>query len=506
MGGLNTRKILIFYLIFMLPLCFIVSSATASGTETLITTYNNGFDHTLPRIFNDQIVWQDEDPSPNFGIIYLYNITSGVETQVTDNSSFAIHPAIFGDLISYTDCGSDPSCSSGSTIYLYNIISGTRIPLSSSVDTNDNSAIYDNQIVWQNTSNITGVSQIYINGTSPALATPVNASGNNQEYPAIYNNLVTYMDCGSDPFCSSIPPTIYVYNIASGTRTQISPRSSWNANPAIYNNQIVWQETSSSGNPYQIFINGTVPGGICLTPNEPSINYQFPSISGKWVVWSQTNETPGYTLNSDIFVNDTSSNQTSQIALSRYTAGNLVPSISFFQSLYRIVWDEQDASGFDNVYLYTNTSNGSCPVAGFTNDFVGGSAPINVNFTDASMYSPLNPITHWFWDFGDGTNSSTLDEGHTSHEYNANGAYDVSLTVSNPYCRNTTTITSSVVVGQPVAGFTASPINGVAPLIVVFNDTSLGNPNQWNWSWGDGTWTNGTTFSEQNPGTFVQFT
>ncbi len=111
MGGLNTRKILIFYLIFMLPLCFIVSSATASGTETLITTYNNGFDHTLPRIFNDQIVWQDEDPSPNFGIIYLYNITSGVETQVTDNSSFAIHPAIFGDLISYTDCGSDPSCS-----------------------------------------------------------------------------------------------------------------------------------------------------------------------------------------------------------------------------------------------------------------------------------------------------------------------------------------------------------------------------------------------------------
>ena len=34
---------------------------------------------------------------------------------------------------------------------------------------------------------------------------------------------------------------------------------------------------------------------------------------------------------------------------------------------------------------------------------------------------------------------------------------------------------------------------------VSFTDTSLGSPSQWNWSWGDGNWTNGTTPLQQNP-------
>ena len=148
----------------------------AAGTETFITTYNNnGFSHQFPRIFNDQIVWQDfaYDANGNgLGIISVYNITSGIETQVTDNTTYATNPAIFGDLITYTDCGNDWTCSSGTTIYLYNITSGTRIPLSTGVDTNDNSAIYNNRIVWQNTSLVSSTPQIYINGTSPALCDP----------------------------------------------------------------------------------------------------------------------------------------------------------------------------------------------------------------------------------------------------------------------------------------------------------------------------------------------
>ena len=220
------------------------------------------------------------------------------------------------------------------------------------------------------------------------------------------------------------------------------------------------------------------------------------------MVWAQTNSTDG---NNDIVVNDTSTNR--QIPIAPDRAGVDATSISFSpaESLYRIVWDELDTSGYENVYLYTNSSPGACPVAGFTNDFAGGSAPINVNFTDTSSQSLSNPITHWFWDFGDGSNS-TLE--NTSHIYSANGAYVVSLTVSNAYCRNATTVSSSVVIGTPVANFTASPtydvINNTA---IAFNDTSIGNPTQWNWSWGDGTWTNGTiqnpTHSYASPGSYT---
>lgn len=489
MEGTSIGKFLIFSLAFTTLVCFIISPATATGTKTLITTYSNGFYHQFPRIYNDQIVWQDINPSNTYGIIYVYNITSGVETQVTDDTGYAVNPAIFGDLISYTYCGNYLSYGTSSTIYLYNIATTTRTPVSSGSDWQDFSALYGNKVVWVDTPT-SGVSQIYMNDTSTNLTTLINASLNNQAYPAIFNDLVTYADCGSDQSCES-PSTIYLYNVSSGTRTQISPGSNWNAYPAIFGNQIVWQNSDTYGDPSQIFINGTAPGnGFSLTPNQPMINHQDPAISGNWVVWFQTNATTG---NSDIYVNDTSMNQTIPIALNRNGVELTSIAYSPAQSLYRIVWDELDASGY-NVYLYTNTSNGVCPVASFTNDFTGGSAPATVNFTDTSSQDPS--ITHWFWDFGDGSNST---QQNPAHAYTANGVYTVSLTVSNSLCRNTTTVTNSVVVGQPVAGFTASPTTNVVPATIAFTDTSLGTPTQWNWSWGDGTWSNGTTPLQQNP-------
>jgi PKD repeat protein len=46
---------------------------------------------------------------------------------------------------------------------------------------------------------------------------------------------------------------------------------------------------------------------------------------------------------------------------------------------------------------------------------------------------------------------------------------------------------------HPVANFTTNVTLGVVPLVVAFNDTSSGSPTTWNWSFGDGNWTNGTT-------------
>lgn len=45
----------------------------------------------------------------------------------------------------------------------------------------------------------------------------------------------------------------------------------------------------------------------------------------------------------------------------------------------------------------------------------------------------------------------------------------------------------TVTTKEPVAGFTASPTSGNAPLKVTFTDTSTGNPDSWLWDFGDGT-------------------
>jgi beta propeller repeat protein len=476
-------RLTMLWLVLFSTVFIICPLSSASGTETPITTNINGFNHQFPKIFNDQIVWQDSDiQTMNFGIIYLYNITSGIETQVSDNTTYTTHPAIYGNLIAYTDCGIDSTCNSNSMIYLYNITSGTRTQISSGSDWQDFPAVYNHRIVWQDSLINT---QIYINGTSPSLATQVSAPGSAQYSPAIYEDMIVWWDLRSGN------PEIYLYNLTSHLETQITnnPSGSDQSMPAVYGNRIVWHD-NRNGN-YEIFINGTAPGDEhSLTPNDlTGIDHQNPAISGKWVVWEQINLTD---LNYDIVVNDTSTNQKIPIALDRQEV--LVgPSISFspIQSLYRIVWEEQDSNGYYNIYLYTNRSPGTCPVAGFTNDFVSGTAPVTVHFTDTSSRSSSNPITHWFWDFGDGSNSTLKNPSHTYYD---NQSYDVSLTVSNPYCRNATTVTNSVVVGRPVADFTASPTSEVVPATIAFTDTSLGNPTNWIWNFGDG-----TTSTDQNP-------
>ena len=51
-----------------------------------------------------------------------------------------------------------------------------------------------------------------------------------------------------------------------------------------------------------------------------------------------------------------------------------------------------------------------------------------------------------------------------------------------------------------ILNFTASPLNGTAPLTVAFFDTSIGGlPSEWNWSFGDGTWFNTSESSLKNP-------
>jgi gliding motility-associated-like protein len=57
-------------------------------------------------------------------------------------------------------------------------------------------------------------------------------------------------------------------------------------------------------------------------------------------------------------------------------------------------------------------------------------------------------------------------------------------------------LSSYTAMAQPGAAFTATPINGCAPLAVSFTDQSTGNPTAWSWDLG-----NGTTSTQQNPTT-----
>jgi PKD repeat protein len=122
------------------------------------------------------------------------------------------------------------------------------------------------------------------------------------------------------------------------------------------------------------------------------------------------------------------------------------------------------------------------PIAAFR--VSSATVPVNtvVRFTDQSTNDP----SEWNWDFGDGSSSSAESPPHAFSEP---GTYEVTLTVTNVSGSDTATQTI-VVIDPPTASFTRS----INELEVDFVDTSLNDPTEWDWDFGDG-----TSSSVQNP-------
>ena len=157
------------------------------------------------------------------------------------------------------------------------------------------------------------------------------------------------------------------------------------------------------------------------------------------------------------------------------------------QSTNSAYYSSRQGTSPPELDLTLGSAPAGAPVAGITASPTSGTAPLTVTFTDASTGGP----TGWAWDFGDGTTSNV--QFPPAHTYGTAGTYTVSLIASNTNGSSapaTKTITVGSPPGVPVAGITASPTSGTAPLTVTFTDASTGGPTGWAWDFGDGTTSN----------------
>ncbi|MBI2269207.1 MAG: PKD domain-containing protein [Bacteroidetes bacterium] len=115
--------------------------------------------------------------------------------------------------------------------------------------------------------------------------------------------------------------------------------------------------------------------------------------------------------------------------------------------------------------------------------------PAAIQFFDNSVTGNLaDPITSWYWSFGDGTSSTLSDPKHV---YTQSGVYFVSLTVTTSGgCTNNNGSAPIVITAypSPKANFTTSP--SVTPMqsnnpTVDFKNTSTGAIKYF-WDFGDG--------------------
>lgn len=122
--------------------------------------------------------------------------------------------------------------------------------------------------------------------------------------------------------------------------------------------------------------------------------------------------------------------------------------------------------------------------------------PFQVSFTDLSFGGE---IVDWTWFFGDGTTSK---EQHPVHIYGGRANYNVGLIVKNN-CGNTAQIWRRIAFECPnlTADFNRTPVSGMNPLEVKFEDNStpLDKIMSWLWFFGDGTSYYTTSPSSRHP-------
>jgi len=126
--------------------------------------------------------------------------------------------------------------------------------------------------------------------------------------------------------------------------------------------------------------------------------------------------------------------------------------------------------------------------------------PLNLCQSDFLVFcDPLDPLTlhfkgmpgnepdSWAWDFGDGSISTGQN---THHTYAGSGIYTIALTTFNDETNCSDTHYQTLSIGNPqeyIAWFKTFQLTG-NELTYRFADQSTGNPDQWHWDFGDGTY------------------
>jgi beta propeller repeat protein/parallel beta-helix repeat protein len=337
--------------------------------ETRIPTnggvmYNYGLD---PAIDGDRIVWTDYR-NGNAGI-YLYTITTGIETQVTPNSSSAYNPAISGDRIvyySYRDGNSD--------IYFYNITTGIETQVTTGTSYSYSPSLSGDRIVYYSYRN--GNSNIYFYNITTGIETQVTTGTSWAYNPVISGNQIVWEDGRNGN------ADIYSYNITTGMENPVCTDSATQENPVVSGNHAVWSDYRNGYPDLYLYTFG--PEEVNLPTARFNANITFGTVP---LMVQFTDTSTGLPTSWNWSFGD---GNFSEIQNPVHTYA--------FSGIFSVSMNATNAGG-SNVTLKTNYIIVAAPkpLPDFSADVTSGVTPLPISFTDLSTNTP----TGWAWFFGD---------------------------------------------------------------------------------------------------------
>jgi len=122
----------------------------SANKETHISKYS--YQNYNPGIYGDRIVWTAEDEASNYNI-GMFDISTSTETLIaTGYYGTSGGPAIYKDRIVWTD-GRDSWGTGNDDIYMYNLSTSTEIQITTNESSQILPAIYGDRIVWMDDRN-----------------------------------------------------------------------------------------------------------------------------------------------------------------------------------------------------------------------------------------------------------------------------------------------------------------------------------------------------------------
>ena len=261
--------------------------------DSTIPVITNPASQINPAISGNRIVWQDYR-NGNWDI-YMYDLSTKTEKQITTNSANQTNPTIDGDNIVYAD-----NRNAYGDIYIYDLSTKKESRITTS--------------------------------------TAGTAGHNYPNYPDISGNKIVYQS-----FNIGVDWDIYIYDLSTNTGKVIALNSSGQTNPAVSGNVIVWQDYRGL---YDIYLYDLTTNTEQDLSND-SINQQVePAISGDKVVWAD-----GSTYGTQIYVYDLSSNTKHLITdiINELNNNHLAPDISGNKVVWQLIGADRDIYVYDLI-------------------------------------------------------------------------------------------------------------------------------------------------------------
>jgi beta propeller repeat protein len=252
---INKRMTIYFGMLFVLLLMTIGNAVAVQAEGTRTRVISSDADQKSLDIYGDRIVWADnrnEKDQVDYSAdlysgragnwdIYMYDLSTSSETQITTNESTQFDPVIYENKVVWED-----NRNGNWDIYMRDLSTSTETRITSNKSNQTEPAIYGNIIVWQDDRN--GNSDIYMYDLSISQETQISTNETNQTEPAIYGDKIVWVDelriddpeIAVDPYFS-INNFICVYDMSTSTETQLpSGLRMWN--PSIYRDIVVWDQ------------------------------------------------------------------------------------------------------------------------------------------------------------------------------------------------------------------------------------------------------------------------